>query len=255
MVFCFVYLPINHRYKMKIHILSSTFLLLFISTFSQNLTGAQLLDKAIAYHDPNTNWATFNGELYITMETPDRPNRESKIVINLPEDVFDLKITRDSVTTRYFFNKGRCIISKTDSLKIANQTKKPRRTHCETAKFYKNYYTYLYGLPMKLKDKSTIIHDKVERKIFKDKEYLVLKATYDEAVGSDIWYFYFNPETYAMEIYQFYRMDDEGNQKNDTGEYILLTEEETINGIIMPKNRAWYTNKDDKFLGTDILKK
>ena len=237
----------------KYYSLYSVLLLVILSSCNKDLTGSQLLDKAIAYHDPNANWATFSGELYITMETPDRPNRESKIVINLPEDVFDLKVTRDSITTRYFLNKDRCIISKTDSLKIANQTKKPRRTHCETAEFYKNYYTFLYGLPMKLKDKSTIIHDKVERKTFKGKEYLVLKATYDEAVGSDIWYFYFNPETYAMEIYQFYRMDDEGNQKNDTGEYILLTEEEeTINGIIMPKNRAWYTNKDDKFLGTDI---
>ena len=58
-----------------------------------------------------------------------------------------------------------------------------------------------------------------------------------------------------MEIYQFYRMDDDDNQKDDTGEYIILTEEETINGIKLPKNRAWYTNKDDKLLGTDILKK
>ena len=50
-------------------------------------------------------------------------------------------------------------------------------------------------------------------KTFKGKEYLVLKATYDEAVGKDVWYFYFDPETYAMEIYQFFRMDDDGNQK------------------------------------------
>ncbi|MCH7523463.1 MAG: hypothetical protein IIC74_00280 [Bacteroidetes bacterium] len=124
----------------KYYSLYSVLLLVILSSCNKDLTGSQLLDKAIAYHDPNTNWATFNGELYITMETPDRPNRESKIVINLPEDVFDLKVTRDSVTTRYFLNKDRCIISKTDSLKIANQTKKPRRTHCETAEFYKNYW-------------------------------------------------------------------------------------------------------------------
>ena len=90
----------------------------------------------------------------------------------------------------------------------------------------------------------------LELKTFKGKEYLVLKAIYDESVGKDIWYFYFNPETYAMEIYQFFH--DEA--KND-GEYILLTEEEAINGIKMPKNRAWHTNKEDKHLGIDILKK
>jgi hypothetical protein len=52
-----------------------------------------------------------------------------------------------------------------------------------------------------------------------------------------------------MEVYQFFR--DES--KND-GEYILLTEEVVVNGIKMPKNRAWYYNKNDGYLGTDILK-
>ena len=32
---------------------------------------------------------------------------------------------------------------------------------------YQNYYTYLYGLPMKLKDAGTIIHEKVALKKFK----------------------------------------------------------------------------------------
>ena len=62
--------------------------------------------------------------------------------------------------------------------------------------------------------------------------------------------FYFNPETYAMEIYQFLK-----NGEENTGEYILLSGMETVNGIKMPKTRAWYYNKNDKYLGTDILKK
>jgi phosphoserine aminotransferase len=103
---------------------------------------------------------------------------------------------------------------------------------------------------MKLKDEGTIIHNKVERKTFKGKQYLVLKATYKKEVGKDTWYFYFNPKTFAMEVYQFFH--DES--KND-GEYILLTEEETIKGVKMPKNRAWFMNKEDTYLGTDVLSK
>ncbi len=101
---------------------------------------------------------------------------------------------------------------------------------------------------MKLKDPGTIIFPKTERKSFKGKEYLVLKVTYKKDVGKDTWYFYFNPETYALEVYQFYHDET----KND-GEYILLTDESEINGIKMPKNRAWYYNLDDKYLGTDML--
>ncbi len=228
--------------------------MVFSNGFSQNLNGHDLLNKAISYHDPKGNWNSFNGTLNITMETPNSSSRKSEIIINLPGDYFNSVATRDSVTTRYTISNGKCILSKTDSLRIANATTKPKRSHCKTANLYKNYYTYLYGLPMKLKDKGTIIQDKIELKTFKEKKYLVLKVTYDEAVGSDVWYFYFNQKTYAMEIYQFFKTDDNGNVKKDSGEYILLSETEVINNIKMPKNRAWYYNKDDKYLGTDILK-
>jgi hypothetical protein len=33
------------------------------------------------------------------------------------------------------------------------------------------------------------------------KEYLVLKVDYQKEIGKDTWYFYFNPKTYAMEVY------------------------------------------------------
>ena len=108
--------------------------------------------------------------------------------------------------------------------------------------------TYLYGLPMKLKDPGTILDPVVKRKKFKEKEYLVLKVTYEESVGKDTWYFYFNPLTFAMEVYQFFK--DES--KND-GEYILLNDEILVEGIKMPKNRSWYFNSNDKFLATDRL--
>ena len=51
-----------------------------------------------------------------------------------------------------------------------------------------------------------------------------------------------------MEVYQFYHEES----KND-GEYILLDGLEEIEGIKMPKTRAWYTNKEEKYLGTDTL--
>ena len=53
-----------------------------------------------------------------------------------------------------------------------------------------------------------------------------------------------------MEVYQFFHDET----KND-GEYILLSGIEIIDGIKMPKVRAWYTNKEEKYLGTDTLKK
>ncbi|MDX6747383.1 DUF6503 family protein [Polaribacter sp. PL03] len=226
-----------------------TLLALFVSiiSFSQEITGDELLEKAINFHDPNGNWPTFKGELFVTMETPKRSPRKSRIRINLPEQYFLVKAVRDTIITEHVVHKTDCSVALNGNINPSNELKKKYSLNCERAKMYKNYYTFLFGLPMKLKDEGTIIHQKVEKKTFKGKEYLVLKVTYSEEVGKDTWYFYFNKNTYAMEVYQFFK------EAKDSGEYILLSGLETINAIKMPKNRAWYYNKDNGYLGTDIL--
>jgi hypothetical protein len=229
------------------------YLLLFFvgfQGFAQEITGTQLLEKAKKFHDPNGVWKDFKGTLWVTMETPNSANRESEIKIDLPNEYFYVKAKRGKNITEYSVTKDTCTIAFNGDVNPADSIKKKYRLSCERANLYKNYYTYLYGLPMKLGDKGTIIDQKVTKKKFKGKEYLVLKATYEKEVGKDTWYFYFNPTSYAMEVYQFYH-----NESKNDGEYILLSGEETINGIKMPKRRAWYMNKDDKYLGTDILKK
>ncbi|WP_431167175.1 DUF6503 family protein [Tenacibaculum halocynthiae] len=224
-------------------------LLLSILSFSQELTGLELLEKSIQYHDPNNNWKTFKGTLWVNMVTPNSPIRSSEITIDLPSDYFYLKASKNKNTTEYSINKGLCKIEFNKKTNLSKKIKKEHNLSCKRANLYKNYYTYLYGLPMKLKDEGTIIHNKTARKKFKGKDYIVLKVTYKKEVGKDTWYFYFNPTTYSMEVYQFFK------DTKDSGEYILLSEEELINGIKMPKNRAWYYNKNNKYLGTDVLEK
>jgi len=222
---------------------------------SQNISGIELLEKAITYHDPDNNWNTFAEGFSVTMETPKNSARISNIRINLPEELFYIKMTRDTLITEYTVNKGSCSFALNGEKNLSVKQQKQFNISCERALLYKNYYTYLYGLPMKLKDTGTIIDKKVDKKVFKGNTYLVLKVSYDITVGSDVWYFYFNPTTYAMEVYQFFKTDEQGNIKLDSGEYILLSDETIINNIKMPKNRAWYYNKDNSYLGTDILSK
>ena len=216
--------------------------------FAQNITAEQLLDKSIAFHDPNNRWSTFNGTFKVLMETPNSSNRLSTITLDLAKEQFGLQVEKDSTSYSYDFDKEKCSMTLNGSSKISDADKKTHRLSCERGKMMQNYYTYLYGLPMKLKDPGTIIDPNIQTKTFKGKEYLVLKVNYEEGVGDDIWYFYFDPVTFAMEVYQFYHDET----KND-GEYILLTELEKVRGIQMPKTRAWYYNKNDKYLGTDIL--
>tara|TARA_B110000003_G_scaffold182184_1_gene181288 strand:+ start:2355 stop:3074 length:720 start_codon:yes stop_codon:yes gene_type:complete len=229
---------------------SSIILLIIFSTsqfFGQETTGLQLLEKAIEFHDPNGNWSTFSGTFNITMKKPTKSDRHSMIRIDLPNEYFNLYAIQDKTKYGYILDKEKCQINFNGNI-ATEKEKTANNLSCELAKMYQNYYTYLYGLPMKLKDIGTIIHEKVALKKFKGKDYLVLKVTYKKEVGEDTWYFYFDPSTYAMKIYQFYHEEE----KND-GEFILLSGLEIVNGIKMPKKRAWYYNKGEKYLGTDFL--
>ena len=236
--------------------MKSTVLLLLIclsiNCFSQQITSEDLLSNAINYHDPNNNWDTISATFTVEMTMPDSPKRISEINIDLLREFFSVEATKDTITTVYTINKGNCGMV-FNGITLDSISAKDKNMSCDRALLYKNYYTYLYGLPMKLKDPGTRLNEHVENKTFKCKDFLVLKVTYNEAVGSDVWYFYFNPKSYAMEIYQFFKTDENGKEKPDSGEYILLSEEAVINGIKIPKVRAWYYNKDDKYLGTDTL--
>lgn len=235
--------------------MTKVFFLLFCAfnaalIFAQDLTATQLLDKAISFHDPQQNWTDFRGQLFITMKTPNSGDRLSEITLDLPQQYFKLIAKKENIVTEQILNKGDCKLVLNGSETISEDEAKKHRLTCERAEMMRNYYTYLYGLPMKLKDPGTPLDSKVYRKTFKGKTYNVLKVAYKEPVGNDTWYFYFDPSTAALEAYQFYH-DEE---KND-GEYIILSGLEEINGVKMPKIRAWYYNKDDKYLGTDNLTK
>ena len=175
--------------------------------FGQDITGSQLLEKAIEYHDPNGNWSTFSGTFNITMKTPTKSDRHSMIRVDLPNEYFNLFATQDKTSYGYILDKEKCQIYYNRNI-ATEEEKTANKLSCERAKMYQNYYTYLYGLPMKLKDAGTIIHEKVALQKFKEKNYLVLKVSYEKEVGEDTWYFYFDPSTYAMEVYQFYHEEE-----------------------------------------------
>ena len=155
-------------------------LLLFIlgpCGFAQELTGSELLGKAIAFHDPNKLWKSFKAEFQVTMETPKSSDRHSTIFLDNRTSTFELEVSKDSDSYAYLLDKNGCNITLNGSATISETDKEKFRLSCERANMYRDYYTYLYGLPMKLKDEGTLVDEKVERKIFNGKTYLVLKVT------------------------------------------------------------------------------
>ena len=220
-----------------------------ITTLSiDQMSGEELLNKSISYHDPSKSWNKFNGIINITMTRPDRSMRNSEVEINLPKSYFRSKVIQDKNTIEQVVENNLCKITLNGKSNFSKSEIEHHRLTCNYALKMRDYYTYLYGLPMKLKDPGTIINPEIAKKVFKGKKYLVLKVDYQETVGKDRWYFYFNTKSFALEAYQFFHKESE----ND-GEYILLSDEKEVNGIKMPKIRSWFYNDKDKFLGTDTL--
>ena len=140
----------------------------------------------------------------ITMTRPDKSQRNSEVEIDILRSFFRSKVIQDENTIEQIVENDLCKITLNGKSTFSEDEIKKHRLTCDFALKMRNYYTYLYGLPMKLKDPGTIINPTVTTKNFKGKEYLVLTVDYEEPVGKDRWYFYFNPKSYALEVYQFF---------------------------------------------------
>lgn len=233
--------------------MNTRILLVLLFCFSSQLffaqqTATDLLSKSIAFHDPNNNWEKFNAELNFNVIVPEKPDTKRKAIINNEQQSFSFFAQYEEGLLTYQAKQDKGTAKWNDSEEIPEDMAKKYRISPQRAIMYRDYYTYLYGMPMKLKDFGTIIHPEVENVEFHGKNYNRIRVTYAPEVGDDIWYFYFNPVSNALEAYQFFHEE----AKND-GEYILFEELKEIQGVKFPRIRKWYYNKDEKFLATDEL--
>ena len=213
------------------------------------IDGKTLLSKSIQYHDPQGQWPTFQAQLFFEQTRLYSDKKEtSDVILDLPNSYFKSIDRRRGNIIEREVNKTVCQTTLNGSSDFSEADKEKHRLTCERAKMFRDYFSYLYGLPMKLKDTGTIIDPTVYQTQFQGKDCLSMRVTYEPSVGDDIWYFYFHPTTYALIGYRFYHVE----AKND-GEYITLDEEITVQGIKIPQNRHWYYNKNKQFIGADFL--
>lgn len=218
------------------------------SVHAQTPSAQEILSRSIQYHDPQGTWGKVRLHFTLEESRPNGPTRQSQVEINLPESIFKISQTRDSNIVERTVSGDQCAFALNGKSNLSEAEIKQFGLTCDRSISTRNYYTYLWGLPMKLKDPGTILHQEVEQTDYFGKPAYKLKVSYDAAVGSDTWYFYFDPATYALVGYRFYH--DEA--KND-GEYILLDHEIQIGNLRLPQTRKWYTHQDEKFLGADTL--
>jgi hypothetical protein len=221
----------------------------FISTNqAQSLTASEIVANSIEYHDPQGKLLKKEVSFFFTETRPNGSDRKSEVRFNLKKEKFQITQIKDDHKIESTYDCGKISFLLDGKKDISAEDKEKYSLDEQRVEMLKSYYQYLWLMPLKLIDEGSNFNPLVKKVDFFGKESLEIRVTYDPSVGSDVWYFYFNPTSYALQGYRFYH-DEE---KND-GEYIILDEEARYNGVRIPKIRKWFTHKEDKFLGADIL--
>ena len=221
---------------------------LFLSHCQSELkSDSELLQNTLAYHDPEGNWPQLKTRLYLS--SADTAGQENTFEIEMDNSAgYFAHISRkNGKEVVKGIADGKEFYLLDGSQDISAEDRKEYGLTPEDLKWVHSFYGYLYGLPMKLADDGVHVKDAANNEELEGKTYRVLQVNYDASVGSDNWFFYLEPETYAMKAYRF------NHGEPESGEYILLEQEEVVGGIRMPKVRKWYWNKNNEYIGTDTL--
>ncbi|MEM8931393.1 MAG: DUF6503 family protein [Acidobacteriota bacterium] len=211
-------------------------------------TAEELLTRSIAYHDPNGVFLTRSHHLTFAETRADGSERPALLEVDVGGERFAIERGGEHVW-RAELDDTSCTVTfdgrPADA--FSTEERQEHRLDCDRATMMRNYYVYLWGMPMKLRDPGTHL-GAVEAQIFEDRPVHALRVTYDEAVGTDIWTFYFDRSTAALVGYRFDRADPSRD-----GETIIFDGEVEGAGLRLPASRAWFMNADRRYLGTDTL--
>lgn len=212
-------------------------------------TGAELLAAALAYHDPEDAWSSGRFRLTLESRRPDGSGRQTVLEIDNRTGSFAATRETGAGVFEAEIDPGeRCELKLNGSAEIPPETAEQLGLNCDRWRSMRDYYHYMWGLPMKLGDAGTILDASVEEADFNGASAHVLHVTYEPGTGGDTWYFYFDPATARAVGYRFYH-----DPAINDGEYIVLEDEVEAGGVRFPRRQTWYMNDDDELLGSDEL--
>lgn len=195
---------------------------------SQSLSAQEILNNSISFHDPDGEWPTLKAELIFSETRPNGPDRKAVAIIDNSKSFFKLNRNDEEI---YQVEVEDCVVEKGDGTS-------------ERGLMLRNYYTYLWGLPMKLKDPGTKLDESYTEETIEGVDCYVLRVPYEK----DIWYFYMRKDNFAMIAYKFYKDEAAGK-----GEYIPTDGFFSVGNMKIPNNRTWYELPGNRVLGTDIM--
>lgn len=206
----------------------------------------ELLARAIAFHDPDAVWRIRPLEVRWESSRPGGERRIAEIGVDNRSGFFDLEmelrghvleldVSGDTVHTRV-----------NGSEEFTPEVRERLRLHREGGLYWRNYFLFLLGMPMKLTDPGTELGAEPRTADFQGRRTLALRARYETEDGYPWWEFYFDPTDARLVGARFWREAPDAD-----GEYIVMEELAEAGSLRLPAVRRWYTNAEGEHLGTD----
>lgn len=240
---------------MKISFSSSALLALSLFACGQptgeqqasSLNAGQILQASLEFHDPESRWGRQAIRLTLAEPRIDFPERQSEILIDLPNDRFELlRYYEDTAVLRglqadscYNLVDGKTV-APGDST-VINQY----RLGCDRTREYRSFYQLLTGLPMTLYQPEIALEDPPQQVVFGAYNCYEVRARLNNPVIGEEWAFYFDQSDYQLRGY--------GYASAGVGEYIQLDSLLPVAGMRLPLIRNWYSKADSTRLGKDVI--
>ena len=220
---------------------------------SRNAPGAEvsaaeaLIARSIAYHDPAGLWDRSEIALRIMESRPNGVTRTVEVGMAPGSGAMAVRRETDAAVVSFAVSGEEILRRAVDGDEELDEAALGEHgLDAERVLWLRNYYLFVWGLPMKLRDPGTIVDPAPVMDSYDGQDALKVRGTYDPEVGGDTWYFYFHPETARMIGYRFYH-----DESVNDGEYIHLEGEIENGGLRLPAKRSWFFHQGEEFLGED----
>lgn len=212
------------------------------------VTASEILQKSAKAHDPKNRWQSLKADFEMSIVREKAADRFFTVRLDLSKKSFYYEVKTD--TLHYFQgfrgDKFDVILNRKSEL-TSTEIKKYDLTQART-QYLREVYEYLLLLPMRLQNDLDFLQAEYSEETFNQKPCYKITIQYQPTDQNETWHFFIDKQSFILHGYQFYLKD-----KTTNGEYIFLEDYATFKGILMPKTKRWFWNKDNSFFRTDKI--
>ena len=214
-----------------------------------SLSGQEVIDKSIEFHDPNKLWSKTILNLHIQEPRVYNPERFTKLYLdNSKNGKFELSRNRGKYLVTYTIDNNESFILVDGKKDIDSSLVREYNLIPSENIEYKEFYQFMYGLPMSLKNMVKDINT-TDISTFSGNKCYRVKVQLNKEVISKSWYLYISMENFELLGLELINIGDP--EKN---EQLIFDDTLENNGIKIPRIRHWYEG-NDTYLGSDIILK